>query len=202
MKFKFITVIIFILSIQTFSQDLLTGLTYSIALPTGDTRNFISEPSFTGLSLDLRKFVADNVSLDFLVGWNGFEEETIDLISIPYADISGTQRRLMNIFPVMIGTHYYFGEGTEFRPFIGAGVGMYFIYQKFELGLAELESSKWHLGIEVDAGMVYLLDTIYALINVRYHYAFKATNEITQRSTSHAYWAFNIGLALTPLTYF
>ncbi|UCH64926.1 MAG: hypothetical protein JSW63_09955 [Ignavibacterium sp.] len=202
MRFKFVAVLIISLSIQIFSQDLLTGLTYSIAVPTGETKDFISKPSFTGLALDLRKFVSYNVSIDFLVGWNGFEEETSDLISISYADISGTQRRLMNIFPIMIGTHYYFGEGTEFRPFIGAGVGMYLIYQKFEIGLAELESSKWHLGIEIDAGMVYLLETIYALINVRYHYAFKATNEITQRSTSYAYWTFNIGLALTPLTYF
>ena len=180
MKFKYVAVLILSLSIQIFSQDLLTGLTYSIAVPTGETKDFITEPSFTGLTLDLRKFVSYNVSIDFLIGWNGFEEETRDLISIPNADVSGTQRRLMNAFPIMIATHYYFGEGTEFRPFIGAGVGMYFIYQKFELGLAELESSKWHLGIEVDAGLVYLLETIYALINVRYHYAFKAENEITK----------------------
>jgi len=202
MKLKFLVIIIFSLSIQIFSQDLLTGLTYSIAVPTGETKNFISKTSFTGLTLDLRKFVSYNVSIDFLLGWNGFEEETRDLISIPNADITGTQSRLMNSFPVMIATHYYFGEGTEFRPFIGAGVGTYFIYQKFDLGLSELESSNWHLGFELDAGMIYLLETIYALVNIRYHYAFNAENDITKRSTAYAYWAFNIGLALTPLTYF
>lgn len=202
MKYKFIAFISIILSSQIFSQDLLTGITYSISVPTGETKNFISETSFAGLTLDLRKLVSYNVSVDFLLGWNAFEEESRELMSIPNADITGTQFRLMNSFPIMIATHYYFGEGTEFRPFIGAGIGTYFIYQQFELGLAVLESSKWHFGFEVDAGMVYLLDTIYALVNVRYHYAFKAENEITQKSTAYAYWAFNIGLALTPLTYF
>ena len=202
MKYKITGLIIFIVSIHTFSQDLLTGITYSIAVPTGETKNFISKTSFAGLTLDLRKFVSYDVSVDFLLGWNAFEEESKELISIPNADITGTQQRLMNSFPIMIATHYYFGEGTEFRPFIGAGVGTYYIYQQFELGLAVLESSKWHFGFEIDAGMVYLLETIYALVNVRYHNAFKAENEITGKSTAYAYWAFNIGLALTPLTYF
>jgi outer membrane protein len=202
MKIIFAAFIIFSLSIQIFSQDMLTGITYSIAIPTGETKNFISKPSFAGLTLDLRKFVTYNVSIDFLIGWNGFEEETKDSISIANADITGNRSRLMNSFPIMIATHYYFGEDTEFRPFIGAGVGTYFIYQKSESGLEVLESSKWHLGFEIDAGMLYLLETIYGFVNVRYHYAFKATNEITQSSTSYSYWAFNIGLALTPLTYF
>lgn len=202
MNYKFIALISIILSSQIFSQDLLTGITYSIAVPTGETKNFISETSFAGLTLDLRKFVSYNVSVDFLLGWNAFEEESKELISIPNADITGTQHRLMNSFPIMIAAHYYFGEGIEFRPFIGAGVGTYLIYQKFELGLAELESSRWHFGFEIDAGMVYLLETIYAFVNVRYHYAFKAENDITNKSTAYAYWALNLGFALTPLTYF
>lgn len=202
MKLIFAAFIIFSLSIQIFSQDLLTGITYSIAIPTGETKDFISKPSFTGLTLDLRKFVTYNVSIDFLIGWNGFEEETRDIISIPNTDTSGIQSRLMNSFPIIIATHYYFGDGTEFRPFIGAGVGTYFIYQKSELGPEVVESYKWHLGFEIDAGMFYLLETIYGFVNVRYHYVFKADNEITKRSTSYAYWAFNIGIALTPLSYF
>ena len=202
MKLKVVVIIFIGLSLQIFSQDLLTGITYSIAVPTGETKNFISKTSFAGLTLDLRKFVSYDVSVDFLFGWNAFEEKSTELISIPNVDISGTQNRLMNSFPMMIAAHYYFGEGTEFRPFIGAGVGTYFIYQQFGFGLAELESSKWHFGFEIDAGMIYLLETIYALVNVRYHFAFKGENEITRRSTAYAYWALNIGLALTPLTYF
>ena len=202
MKLKILTFIITSLSLQIFSQDLLTGLTYSIAVPTGETKTFISKTSFAGLTLDLRKFLSYDLSVDFLLGWNAFEERSEELISIPNADISGTQNRLMNSFPMMIATHYYFGEGVEFRPFIGAGVGTYFIYQNIELGLAELESSNWHFGFELDVGMVYLLETIYAFTNIRYHYAFKASNDITKRSTAYTYWAFNIGLAFTPLTYF
>jgi outer membrane protein W len=202
MKIKILALIITSLSLQIFSQDLLTGITYSIAVPTGETKNFINKTSFAGLTLDLRKFISYDVSVDFLLGWNAFEEQSKELISIPNADISGTQNRLMNSFPMMIATHYYFGEGVEFRPFIGVGVGTYYIYQQFEFGLTELESSKWHFGFEIDTGMVYLLETIYAFTNIRYHFAFKAENDISRKLTAYSYFAFNIGLALTPLTYF
>ena len=45
----------FSLSIQLFSQDLLTGLTYSIAVPTGETKNFVSEDKLYGINIRFKK---------------------------------------------------------------------------------------------------------------------------------------------------
>ena len=198
------------LSANLFAQDLLTGLTYSISIPTGETSNFISNTSFKGLSIDLRKFFSHNASIGFLVGWSTFEEETNKAISTSIGTVTGEQSRLINSFPVMITTHYYFGEGREFRPFIGIGVGMYYFYHQLEhiLGYtlestdSNLESSKWHFGVAPEAGFVYLVESVYYFVNVRYNYAFSAENEITKISTSQSYLTFNIGFAFTPLTYF
>ncbi|MCH7963802.1 MAG: hypothetical protein IH852_07675 [Bacteroidetes bacterium] len=163
MNIKVIITLSFMLSANLFAQDLLTGLTYSISIPTGNTSNFISNTSFKGLSIDLRKFFSHNASIGFLVGWSTFEEETNKTISTFVGDVSGEQNRLINSFPVMITTDYYFGEGREFRPFIGIGVGMYYFYHQLEhiLELADdnLESSKWHFGVAPEAGFVYLLDS-------------------------------------------
>jgi outer membrane protein W len=199
---KSIIIISLLLSINLFAQDLLTGLTYSISVPTGETRDFTAKTSFKGLSIDLRKFVSHNASIGFLIGWSAFEEETDKTISTSIGDISGDQSRLTNAFPIMLTTHYYMGEGTEFRPFIGIGAGMYYLYNQLEQVDENLESNKWHFGLAPEAGFVYLLGSIYAFVNVRYNYAFGAENEITNNSTSQSYIAFNIGFAFTPVTYF
>ena len=202
MKIKAIIFLSFMLSVNLFAQDLLTGLTYSISIPTGNTSDFISNTSFKGLSIDLRKFFSHNASIGFLVGWSAFEEETNEAISTTIGTVTGEQSRLINSFPVMITTDYYFGEGREFRPFIGIGVGMYYIYHQLEQVEENLESNKWHFGVAPEVGFVYLLESVYAFVNVRYNYAFSAENEITKISTSQSYLTFNIGFAFTPLTYF
>ncbi|MGB5848865.1 MAG: OmpW family outer membrane protein [Ignavibacteriaceae bacterium] len=201
-KLKSIIIISLLLSVNLFAQDLLTGLTYSISVPTGNTSEYISKTSFKGLSIDLRKFFSYNASIGFLVGWSAFEEETNKTISTIRRDVSAEQSRLINAFPVMITTHYYIGEGREFRPFIGIGVGMYYFYHQLELADDNLESNKWHFGAAPEAGFVYLLESIYSFANVRYNYAFSAENEFTKVSTSQSYLTFNIGFAFTPLTYF
>lgn len=206
MKIKAIILLSFMLSVNLFAQDLLTGLTYSISIPTGNTSDFISNTSFKGLSIDLRKFISHNASIGFLVGWSTFEEETNETISTSVGDVSGEQNRLINSFPVMITTDYYFGEGREFRPFIGVGVGMYYFYHQLEHTLEltddNLESSKWHFGVAPEGGFVYLLESVYLFVNVRYNYAFSVENEITKIPTSQSYLTFNIGFAFTPITYF
>ena len=201
-KLKSIIILFLVLSVNLFAQDFLTGLTYSISIPTGNTSDFISKTSFKGLSIDLRKFFSHNASIGFLVGWSAFEEETNKTLSTIHGDVSGEQSRLINSFPVMITTDYYFGEGREFRPFIGIGVGMYYFYHQLEQVEQNLESSKWHFGIAPEAGFAYLLESIYAFVNVRYNYVFSAENEFTKISTSQSYLTFNIGFAFTPITYF
>lgn len=199
---KSIIILSLLFGINLFAQDLLTGLTYSISIPTGETRDFTAKTSFKGLSIDLRKFISYNASIGFLVGWSAFEEETDKTISTSIGVLSGNQNRLTNAFPIMLTTHYYLGEGKEFRPFIGIGAGMYYFYHQLEQVEENLESNKWHFGIAPEAGFVYLLGSIYAFVNVRYNYAFSAENEITQISTSQSYVTFNIGFAFTPVTYF
>jgi outer membrane protein W len=202
MKLKSIIILSLLLSVNLFAQDFLTGLTYSISIPTGNTSDFISNTSFKGLSIDLRKFFSYNASIGFLLGWSAFEEETNKTLSTIHGDVSGEQSRLINSFPVLITTHYYLGEGREFRPFIGIGVGMYYFYQQLEQVEENLESDKWHFGVAPEAGFAYLLESIYTFVNVRYNYAFSAENEITGISTSQSYITFNIGFAFTPITYF
>jgi len=202
LKLKSIIILFLVLSVNLFAQDFLTGLTYSISIPTGNTSDFISNTSFKGLSIDLRKFFSHNASIGFLLGWSAFEEETNRTISTYVGDVSGGQSRLINAFPVMITTDYYFGEGREFRPFVGIGVGMYYFYQQLEQLEENLESNKWHFGVAPEAGFVYLLESVYAFFNVRYNYAFSAENEITKISTPQSYLTFNIGFAFTPITYF
>ena len=189
-----------LLSGSLFAQDLLTGFTYTIAVPTGDTNDFIDQTSFKGLSIDLRKFLSHYTSIGFLAGWSAFDKSVPEQRSDE--GFQPTQDRLINAFPVMATAHYYLGEGREFRPFIGVGVGGLYVFQSNETETGTLESSVWHFGVAPEAGFVYLLGSVYALVNVKYNYGFSAQNQITGKSTAQSYFAFNIGLAFTPLTYF
>ena len=91
-KLKSIIILSLLLSVNLFAQDFLTGLTYSISIPTGETSNFVSNTSFKGLSIDLRKFFSHNASVGFLLGWSTFEEETNETIDdVEWLDLIGAK---------------------------------------------------------------------------------------------------------------
>lgn len=176
------------------------SLTYSPTLPVGDVTNFTDGFSWRGVGVDARFLLNDNVSVGLNTGWNIFREESDGVVSEVIegeqntATISGKRFRFTNAVPVLLTTHFHWGEEDEIRPYIGAGAGLYYIHQRVEMGLYSADVDNTRFGVSPSVGV--MLPVFYSAslnLGVQYHQAFAI-----QDYNSVGYFAFNVGLTWGP----
>jgi outer membrane protein W len=187
------------------AQDWWWGITYNMSAtsslpPNSDSDiNFIEDFSFRGLGIEAR-YVPDrdaNYSFGFNVGWNVLNEKNDfgdkrNTISLPNADISGTQLRYFNTVPLLANASYYFGDRGGIRPYVGVNAGTYYIERRVDIGVSAVVDDAWHFGWAPEVGLVVPLGRpeVALLTTIRYNWAFSAGGSGDQK-----FWGFNIGIA-------
>jgi opacity protein-like surface antigen len=202
-KIIYIALLTLFASVPLQAQDAVTVVNYEISVPTGDTKEYIDKTSFRGFGLDIRKFLGgeNKVSVGGRFGWHVFSSDAIaETISIRTdelnGDVSGTQFRYINAFPMQGVFHFYFGEPGRVNAYVGAGVGLYYIKQRFEIGLIATEKNNWHFGVAPEFGInMPVSDSVAANINVMYNYAAPSGTDVSGEKTGYNYFSVNVGLA-------
>ena len=197
--------LIVVFSGEAQAQDWWWGITYQMSaassLPgnSDSSVNFIEDFSFRGFGIDAR-YVPERgakYSFGFNANWNVLNEKNDfgterNTISLPTADITGTQLRYFNSIPVLANASYYFGERGGIRPYLGLNAGTYYIERRVDIGVSAIVDDAWHFGWAPEAGIVVPLGRpeVAMLFNVRYNWAFSSGGTGDQK-----YWGFNIGIA-------
>ena len=197
--------LIMVFSGEAQAQDWWWGITYQMSaassLPgnSDSSVNFIEDFSFRGFGIDAR-YVPERgakYSFGFNANWNVLNEKNDfgterNTISLPTADITGTQLRYFNSIPVLANASYYFGERGGIRPYLGLNAGTYYIERRVDIGVSAIVDDAWHFGWAPEAGIVVPLGRpeVAMLFNVRYNWAFSSGGTGDQK-----YWGFNIGIA-------
>ena len=151
--------LILVFSGEAKAQDWWWGITYEMSatssLPTNSDSdvNFIEDYSFRGLGIEARYVPSRdaNYSFGFNVGWNVLNEknefgEERNTISLPNADITGTQLRYFNTVPLLANASYYFGSRGGIRPYVGVNAGTYYIERRVDIGVVGIVEDNWHFG--------------------------------------------------------
>jgi outer membrane protein W len=187
------------------AQDWWWGITYNMSatssLPTNSDSdvNFIEDYSFRGLGIEARYVPSRdaNYSFGFNVGWNVLNEKNDfgterNTISLPDADITGTQLRYFNTVPLLANASYYFGDRGGIRPYVGVNAGTYYIERRVDIGVSAVVGDNWHFGWAPEVGLVVPLGRpeVALLTTIRYNWAFSAGGTGDQK-----FWGFNIGIA-------
>jgi hypothetical protein len=174
----------------------MTSLSYNFMLPTGSTKDFLSEVGWRGLTFEARRFVGRQFSVGLNFGWHVFSEKTTDPIEITNGTISGTQIREMNTFPLMATAHYYFSKDREeIRPYLGTGVGMTYIDERWNLGVYSLNSYNWHFTLAPEIGAIIPLGDVDGIIGVTYMYGFDSGSTAWgAEDNAQQYIVFKLGL--------
>lgn len=168
-------------------------LGYNFGIPMPDTKDYVSNVSYYGLELNLKRFVKPNVSVSLSFSWNVFYKETNDIIALPNADVSGLQNRYVNTFPMLVGAQYYMGK-KEIRPYIGANLGALYSSRRLQIGVYDLVDYKWRFMVQPEAGVLFNLNRYSDLaLGVTYNYGFKATSSVTGKDVSESW----VGLKLS-----
>ncbi len=170
------------------------GLSYSPALPGGGLSDFTDDFSFRGLNVSGLYLLNPNFSLGFSSGWNVFREASDGIVSEvikgPERNItlSAKQFRFVNSLPILATANYHF-QSEKFHPYLGLGVGTYYIERRLEMGLYAFREDNWHAGLAPMAGVAFPLGYgAFLHLGVQYNQAFAA-----QSTSAMSYTSFKIG---------
>ena len=178
----------------------MTGLTYNVGFPSGNTKNFSGDVSWRGFGIDIRYFSDENLSLGGSFSWNIFDQLSRETIQLESGAVSGTNIRYINSFPFLLNAFYYFQDPRrELTPYVGINTGVYYIIQRFEIGVVAFENDNWHFALSPEAGIVWPVDrNTSILLGFRYNYPFDSGTSIGGReNNTWPYWGLNVGLGWT-----
>lgn len=171
-------------SLSSFSQGGgVWNFNWDIAFPMGSTSDFVSKTSFRGFAIEGRGYVTDKLLLGGRGAWNTFYENngwvTEDITET--ATIHGYQRKYLNVVPLMVTGHYEFGYGAVL-PYIGIGIGTYYIESREYLGIYYIQDKAWHFGVYPEIGAVFPFGSSNTAfnINAKYNYAAKTKDTDAQ----------------------
>ena len=194
MKNIFILIMILGLSANLFAQRGYGGITWNIASPAEETKDYIDEVSYRGFGIEFRTFLTNHISFGGQTGWNIMDQRIDGTIELENGAITGTQVRHLNAFPILLNLSFHLGSPrAAIRPYVGLNAGTYFIIQRFELGINALEQNNWHLGVAPEAGILFPTDYLTVVTSLKYNRAFEAGTSITGEAKGYDYWGFNIG---------
>ena len=95
---------------------------------------------------------------------------------------SGNGYRYFNAVPLFATARYYYGEGNDLIPCIGAGVGTIYRCHDIRMGDYDFHRQGWQLGLFPEEGVQYPIGQRVRLsANARYNYSFQNGN--TARSS-------------------
>lgn len=174
---KYILIILFAWTLTTaYSQNYTeVYMHYMPAMPFGETADYTGGISPRGVDFEANKFIGDDLSVGFNIGWTIFREKrSPELIQIDDLDIYGTQFRYQNMVPVNLTFKKYFLSST-YTPFVGLGIGTEYIQRKNDIGVFSLTEDKWLFNVAPQVGVLYDFAGSAALsFKLRYNYSLKA----------------------------
>lgn len=168
------------------------AITYNTALPLASSADFAGNFSPRGFGVDVRYMFMRHLSAGLAFGWQGFDEKTDEVVSLDNAAVQGTQLRYINAAPMLVNVNYYVTQlSRHIVPFVGFGLGTYYIERRVDVGIYSIYDDAWHFGIAPEAGIGFRLLGAMPVFMVRYNHAFSSGG-----SGDQAFLSFNFGVAL------
>jgi hypothetical protein len=190
MKLRLIIAALFLLAASAvFGQNKLIGYTYSMSVPLGSTKEYISAASFRGVNFEGLIELNNKLSIGWLTGWNVFSEEHPDDVYIKdNLTVAGTQYRYKNLFPLLARVVCPSGKPEGPKPYFGAGVGLTPEIMRTDVGLYSFKYDGWHISIAPELGINIPVSGGAVTATARYLYGFK-----TQDLPNISYISVNLG---------
>jgi outer membrane protein W len=190
---KIIVSLILLGAISNVKAQYITNFSYSMSFPSGDFSNYVSDPSFRGISFGYASFVKPNVTVGINLGWNVFyEEKGYDTYTQGTESLTGKQFRTNNTAPIMVNGNYYFKQSDKINTYGGLGLGLVYNHRNTDMYVYTLDESSWNFALQPEIGIEYKTDRKWALTAAaKYYYCFESGDI----STPISYFALNLGFS-------
>lgn len=183
---------LFLISAGSVKAQTHTTITYPIAFPGGDIKDFIGKTSFRGINFDFQKMVQDNIGVGVSVGWNVFYEEmSYGTYTLDNMSLSGKQWRYSNHVPLLATSTFQLKPGDAMNPYVGLGAGVTYSLRNTDMNLYTIELDAWNFTLQPAIGvLIEASDVTRVNISARYNHGFKAGNEL---KGTQSYFALHFG---------
>jgi hypothetical protein len=165
------------------AQDWFWGVAWGVTQPLDDTEKFIGNTSYRNFSLEGKKLAyGASAGFGLSFGWTVFDEKVYDTVELkpedgsPAGDVTGTQFRYMNIFPLLVTADLYLGRPYTTRLFLGVAAGAYIIEERVEMGFFLKDEDNWHFGGAPEVGIGFPLGETTLFFLGRYNYILESGN--------------------------
>ncbi|MGF1465479.1 MAG: hypothetical protein ACFCGT_05035 [Sandaracinaceae bacterium] len=164
---------------------------WSMAMPTGDTFDFIPRYSFRGFTGGVRVFVTDMIALGAFSGWQGLDWKTRRTVvnEDDTIALTATQLRFSDLVPLLATGHVVFdAAGGRVSPFAGLGIGTYYTRDVVDIGFAVVNNDRWHFGLAPEAGVMIGIGTVNLLLAARFNWA------VQSQGVTQTWFTFDVGV--------
>ena len=185
-----------ILALSAFSQgDGQTSVVYNMAIPMGNTSDYIDQTSFRGVMVKADYFLNDEFSVGFATGVQTFYQD-MGTVSETRGKLTatGSQFRYLNSIPLLVTAKYHVNRYATFKPYAGLGAGLYYMNQTVKFAGLDFAQHNWKFGLQPEVGLgMRLSPSTDFLIAATYNTAFKTEDIVAQ-----SYLGIQIGLCFKP----
>lgn len=196
MKQYSLSIVFCILAFSAFSQgDGNTSVVYNVAIPMGNTSDYIDETSFRGVMIKGDYFIEDEWSFGFATGVQTFYQEmgTVSETRGTFT-ATGAQFRYLNSIPILLTAKYHYSRYGTFSPYAGLGAGLYYMNQTTKFAGLDFEKTDWKFGLQPEIGLgIELSPSTDFLLAVTYNTAFDS-----KEIDAQGYLGFQVGLTFAP----
>ena len=173
-------------------QNFYFTFNYSPSLPMGDTKDYIDQFSWRGVSIEGHWEGFNNLSIGYYFGWNIFNQKLTGDFVDGTRTLSGTQLRYVNAFPLFLEGRYHLGAQDAVRPYLGVGAGVVRTRQRTEMGIFASNTNTWQFGFAPSAGVLIPVGYSSAInVGAKYNYALKNS----KTDFNHSYLSINVGIS-------
>jgi hypothetical protein len=190
MKKYIITLSIISAALTMSAQEVIWKMTYDVAFPFSATKEFADQVSWRGLSLDVDRFVGDNLAVGLGFSWSTFvEKESDSYYQRELILLHGTQVRYINNIPLTVRLSWYQPlDALELYGTLGVGAAWQEIRR--EIGTFAFVGSYWQFAMTPEVGVVFPVGSSYLTAKVRYVMAFE-----TDEAPDLSYLSVGLGFA-------
>lgn len=172
-----------------------TSILYTMAIPMGNTADYISKTSYRGFSVYFDHYVEDEFSVGFYSGLQTYYEAMGQQSRVhETGTVTGKAYHYINQIPLFLTGKYHFARFASITPHFGLGTGFNITIQTYELGGYQIEDTDWQFGVQPELGLgIELSPSTDFLVNVVYNQGVNSSDIDAMSSV-----AFNVGLRFVP----
>jgi opacity protein-like surface antigen len=165
-------------------------LNYEISAPVSGFKDFISDWSFRGFSLEGRYMVSPHLSIGGGFSGNRFQQTSSNLTvdvsnNNASGNISGPTYRYTDNLSLKALVHYYFSEG-KLQPYVGVGIGGGWFYSYAQLVDLALSHDSFDFIVQPELGLLYELSSgsTSLAVNLAVRYTYTTADMVNNRASN------------------